>query len=152
MKPITITLTIDSPELLNKLAILLGGASTPATNNNPASVTTAQVTATVPTVAETPTAPVSVAPPISPVPVMPAVPVSTSAPVSPAPAVPTAPAPTYTCEQLQQAAGRLMDRGPDAAPLLKGLLDKYQVGRVSALAPDQMGGFATDLRGLGVQI
>lgn len=70
-----------------------------------------------------------------------------TAPSNPVPVA--APAP-FTIEQLQKAAGGLVDAGKQGE--LMGLLAKYQVQALTLLAPEQYGAFATDLRGLGAKI
>lgn len=130
------TMKIESPELtaaINRLADMLAGTQKEA-----------------PKVA-IPEAP-KVAIPTIPVQAVPVAPASPEAPVpATVPIAPTA-APTYSVEQLCEAAGRLMDKGQEAVKQLQGLLAKYQVGRVSNLPAELLGAFATDLRGLGVQI
>ena len=109
---------------------------------------------------QTPTAPASVptAPPqaaTDPKPVepqqpapAPAVPTA-SAPVTPAASVPTA-AHAYTADELAKAAMTLMDAGKQME--LIQLLASFGVNSIPALQPEQMGAFATALRGMGAQI
>lgn len=80
----------------------------------------------------------------------------------PTPAVPTAPAPvartaavptaarTYTADELAKAAMTLMDAGKQME--LIQLLASFGVNSIPALPPEQMGAFATALRGMGAQI
>lgn len=86
-------------------------------------------------------------------------PVATPAPSQPVPAVPsinppqqvpTAGAPQYTLDQIQAAISPLLMQGK--GPQLQELLKKYGVQRLPDISADQMGAFATDLRGLGAQI
>lgn len=78
----------------------------------------------------------------------PAVPTA-SAPVTPAAPVPTA-AHTYTADDLAKAAMALMDAGKQME--LIQLLASFGVNSIPALQPEQMGAFATALRGMGAQI
>lgn len=78
----------------------------------------------------------------------PAVPTA-PAPVTPAAAVPTA-ARTYTADELAKAAMTLMDAGKQME--LIQLLASFGVNSIPALLPEQMGAFATALRGMGAQI
>jgi hypothetical protein len=64
--------------------------------------------------------------------------------------VPTAPAPSYTLEQLQTAISPLFAQGK--GPQLQGLLKKYGVQRLPDIPKEQLGNFATDIRGMGAQI
>ena len=88
--------------------------------------------------------------------------VPTRVAVAPAPAAPVAPDPapapaavptsatTYSLDDIRKAAADLMTAGKTAD--LQALLQKYQVARVSNLAADQLGAFATDLRRMGASI
>ena len=69
-----------------------------------------------------------------------------------APKAPVAPAPTYTLEQVARAGAELISADSGKLPQLRELLQKYGVPAVSELKPDQLGGFATELRALGAQI
>lgn len=97
--------------------------------------------------------PVPAAPaPITPTPA-PATPTPAPAPVPLAPAAPPlAPAPTYTYEQIGTAGANLVAANPGAMAAVQGLLQRYGVQLVTDLKPDQLGPFATELRGLGAQI
>ena len=103
--------------------------------------------------AETPT----LAPAMPPVTVSVAAPVS--APVAPpaAPIAPTAPvapvsAPSYTIDQIAKAGAELIGQNKEKIPQLTGLLAQYGVPSIQALRPEQLGPFATALRGLGAAI
>ena len=97
--------------------------------------------------------------PVAPSP-QPAEPEAPKAPVAPspqpaepeAPKAPVAPAPTYTLEQVARAGAELISADSGKLPQLRELLQKYGVPAVSELKPDQLGGFATELRALGAQI
>lgn len=72
-----------------------------------------------------------------------------SDPVTPAAPVPTA-AHAYTADELAKAAMTLMDAGKQME--LIQLLASFGVNSIPALQPEQMGAFATALRGMGAQI
>ena len=83
---------------------------------------------------------------------MPVAPVQTpQMPATPPVTIPPTAAPTYTIEQLQQAAAPIAN---DAGRVeeLKGLLQKYGVGRVTDLPEAARNLFALDLRNMGAQI
>lgn len=64
--------------------------------------------------------------------------------------VPLAQPPQYTIEQVMKAGGALMDAG--RVDDLSNLLRSFGVVAVSDLKPEQLGAFATALRGLGAKI
>ena len=82
--------------------------------------------------------------------------VPTGAPTAPTGAqayqtgVPVAPGPQYTVDQIMQAGATLMDAG--RVDELVNLLHTFGVQAVTDLKPEQMGAFATALRGLGAKI
>lgn len=82
--------------------------------------------------------------------------VPVSAPVAPpaAPIAPTAPvsAPSYTIDQIAKAGAELIGQHPGKMPQLTGLLAQYGVPSIQALRPEQLGPFATALRGLGATV
>lgn len=82
--------------------------------------------------------------------------VPVSAPIVPpaAPTAPTAPvsAPSYTIDQIAKAGAELIGQHPDKMPQLIGLLDQYGVPSIQSLRPEQIGPFATALRGLGATV
>lgn len=76
-----------------------------------------------------------------------------AAPVAPVPtAVPVAAAPAITLEQVAKAGADLISAAPAKMPELLALLKQYDVPAVNALKPEQVGPFATALRGLGAKI
>lgn len=76
-----------------------------------------------------------------------------AAPVAPVPtAVPVATAPAITLEQVAKAGADLISAAPAKMPELLALLKQYDVPAVNALKPEQVGPFATALRGLGAKI
>lgn len=99
--------------------------------------------------------PAPVAPPPAPITPTPAPATPTPAPV-PVPLAPAAPplaaAPTYTYEQIGVAGANLVAANPASMAAVQGLLQRYGVQLVTDLKPDQLGPFATELRGLGAQI
>jgi len=102
-----------------------------------------------------PVQPASVAAPVNPAPV--------AAPVAPTPVTaqatapytstaPVAPAPTFTVEQISKAGADLIGANSAKMPQLLGLLQQFGVQAITELKPDQLGPFATALRGLGAKI
>ncbi len=87
-------------------------------------------------------------------PTEPATPVTPpAAPVAPVhTAVPVAAAPAITLEQVAKAGADLISAAPAKMPELLALLKQYDVPAVNALKPEQVGPFATALRGLGAKI
>ena len=83
-------------------------------------------------------------------------PISAPVPTAPAPenvsgAVPTA-APAYTLEQVGRAGADLIAAQPEKMEALLDLLQQFEVPAVAALKPEQLGAFATALRGLGANL
>lgn len=99
-------------------------------------------------------APTPPAAPVAPAPTEPATPVTQpAAPVASVPtAVPVAAAPAITLEQVAKAGADLISAAPAKMPELLALLKQYDVPAVNALKPEQVGPFATALRGLGAKI
>lgn len=70
-----------------------------------------------------------------------------------APAVaPVAAAPAYTVEQIGKAGADLVSQDAGKMPALLALLQKYGVQAITQLKPEQLGAFATELRGLGAKL
>ena len=65
---------------------------------------------------------------------------------------PVAAAPTYTMEQIGKAGADLATQTPGKMPELLALLQKYGVRAITELRPEQLGAFATELRGLGARL
>ena len=135
-------LTIHIPEL-ETLAKAIGAlAGTPVKEAAPAPISTVTPTTApvMPPVTVTATTPVSapVTPPVAPI----------------APAAPVAPvsAPSYTIDQIAKAGAELIGQNKEKIPQLTGLLAQYGVPSIQALRPEQLGPFATALRGLGAAI
>lgn len=94
----------------------------------------------------------------APAPVAPVAPVEPApapvAPVEPAPApvapvAPVAPAPTYTLAQVAKAGADFVTAHPERMPELQAKLQAYGASSVAELNEDQLGAFATELRGMG---
>lgn len=97
----------------------------------------------------TPVAPVSAPPAAAPAPVAP---VSAPTAAAPAPAVPVSAAPGYTTEQVAKAGSDLIAAHPEKMQALWDLLGQYGVNAVTNLTPEQLGPFATALRGMGANL
>lgn len=122
------------------------GAAAPATPSPPvAAAAPVQPSAPVPATAA-PVQPVALAP-VNPYPA-PAAPMATSAPA----AVPVAPAPSYTVEQVSKAGSELLSQQPQKMNELLALLASYGVQATTDLKPEQLGPFATALRGMGAKL
>lgn len=129
-------LTIHIPELETLAKAIDALAGTPAKE----AVPTIQPPATLPvTVPVTVPASVPVSAPVAP----PAAPIAPTAPVS---------APSYTIDQIAKAGAELIRLHPEKMPQLTGLLAQYGVPSIQALRPEQLGPFATALRGLGATV
>lgn len=77
----------------------------------------------------------------------------TYTPPAPAPMQPpVAPAPTYTFEQVGRAGADLVAANPGLMNTLMSLMQRYGVQQVTELKPEQLGPFATELRGLGAKL
>ncbi len=70
------------------------------------------------------------------------------------PTAPIAPvaAPGVTLEQICKAGADLLTASPGLMPQLTGLLQKYGAQSAQQLKPEQLGAFATELRGMGARI
>lgn len=75
------------------------------------------------------------------------------APVSTAPAsVPVTAAPSFTLEQVAKAGADYVAANPNQMPAVMALLQQFGIQSVQQLKTDQIGPFATALRGLGARI
>lgn len=99
--------------------------------------------------APSPAVPVTAAPAPNPATITP--PAAMTAPTAPG-AVPTTPAPGITGDMVAKAGADLIAANPQAMGPLNALLQKYGVGCAQELRPDQIGPFATEMRGLGAKI
>ena len=70
----------------------------------------------------------------------------------PVPSAPVASAPTITLEQVSKAGADLITADSSRLPALNGLLQRYGIASVQELPADQIGTFATELRGMGAKI
>lgn len=141
-----IKITVSCPDLI-KAATIFASAMPGAKSSGPAagdvSTPAAPVTQTVP-VNSVPVNPAN-GHPLTTVPSYP----SNAAPVT---AAPVAQAPTFTLEQVSKAGADLVTAQPAKMQELMNLLSQYGVQTVNALRQDQLGAFATALRGMGAQI
>lgn len=155
-------LTVEAPGLaaaMEKLAQAIAQGHTGAPSVPVPPPMPAQVAAAAPTAHPAP-APTPAAAPVAPAPVpVAAAPVSGSQAALPgsvpaaAPiAAPVAPAPTYTVEQIGKAGADLTTQAPGKMPELLALLQKYGARAITELKPEQLGAFATELRGLGAKL
>lgn len=138
--------TINCPDLaqaLNNLATALSQTqpTAPTTQIPPAA-------STVPV--QPPEPPAAVPSTYPPAPVTPAVP--PVAPMTPPAAVPVTPAPGFTVEQIAKAGADLIGAQPAKMTDCQALMQRYGIAQITQLRPDQLGAFATELRGLGARI
>lgn len=150
-----INITVNCPDLVNAATILAkamgSGNVTPAAQFGTVAPVAAPLPA--PTVGQTmPTNSVSVNPTTGSPSMM--APMASSYPSNAVPVagVPLAQAPAFTLEQVSKAGAELLSVQPAKMPELMGLLKQFGVQTVNALKPDQLGAFATALRGMGAQI
>ena len=155
-------LTIEAPTLaaaMERLAQAIAQGHTGAPSVPVPPPMPAQVAAAAPTAHPAP-APAPVAAPVAPAPApVAAAPVSGpqatlpgSAPAAAPIAAPVAPAPTYTVEQIGKAGADLATQAPGKMLELLALLQKYGARAITELKPEQLGAFATELRGLGAEL
>lgn len=88
----------------------------------------------------------------APTPAAPAPTSPTSYPASPVPTAPATQAPGFTLEQVGTAGANLMAAEPAKMQALLALLGQFGVSAIAELKPEQIGSFATALRGLGAKI
>lgn len=106
-----------------------------------------------PAASVTPAAPVAPAAPVTPpTPAAPVAPVASPAPAASAPVVPLTAAPGFTAEQVGRAGSELISAHRELMPQLMALLSSYGVQAITDLTPEQLGPFATALRGMGAKI
>ena len=155
-------LTIEAPILaaaMERLAQAIAQGHTGAPSVPVPPPMPAQVAAAAPTAHPAP-APAPVAAPVAPAPApVAAAPVSGpqatlpgSAPAAAPITATVAPAPTYTVEQIGKAGADLATQAPGKMPELLALLQKYGARAITELKPEQLGAFATELRGLGAKL
>lgn len=155
-------LTIEAPTLaaaMERLAQAIAQGHTGAPSAPVPPPMPAQAAAAAPTAHPAP-APTPAAAPVAPAPApVAAAPVSGpqaalpgSVPAAAPIAAPVAPAPTYTVEQIGKAGADLATQAPGKMPELLALLQKYGARAITELKPEQLGAFATELRGLGAKL
>ena len=155
-------LTIEAPTLaaaMERLAQAIAQGHTGAPSAPVPPPMPAQAAAAAPTAHPAP-APTPAAAPVAPAPApVAAAPVSGpqavlpgSTPAAAPIAAPVAPAPTYTVEQIGKAGADLATQAPGKMPELLALLQKYGARAITELKPEQLGAFATELRGLGAKL
>lgn len=160
-----INITVNCPDLVNAATILANAmgsnsqpsrpkAATPVTMDVSGTTQPVQYGSVMPGAAPTaaPTNPASVNPTTGSPSMM--APMASSSPSNAVPVVgvPLAQAPAFTLEQVSKAGAELLSVQPAKMPELMGLLAQFGVQTVNALKPDQLGAFATALRGMGAQI
>ena len=79
-------------------------------------------------------------------------PIAPPAPTVPTVAPPVAPPPTYTHEQVGKAGADLVAANPGLMPTLMAMLQRHGAQVVTDLKLEQLGPFATEMRGLGARI
>lgn len=102
-----------------------------------------------PTPAPIPMPPVGQTAPVA-MPVPPASPPAAAAPTAPMPTAPLADPPKFTIDEVAKAGGEFAQAGHRQE--LVNLLQQFGVQAVTQLRPEQIGPFATALRGLGAKI
>lgn len=150
---------IECPDLLMAATALASVAKQvcvgqSANQEQPAAQTIAPVASVTPA-PTAPVAPIQVTP-VAPIPAAPVIPAQ-AAPVADKPAAPAAPvpistAPTFTVEQVGKAGADLIAAQPGKMQELWALLAQYKVPAITSLTPEQLGPFATALRGMGAKI
>lgn len=70
----------------------------------------------------------------------------------PVPSAPVASAPAITLKQVSKAGADLITADPSRLTALNGLLQRYGIASVQELPAEQIGTFATELRGMGAKI
>ena len=141
-----IKITLDATPAL---AALLKGLATAAANPQPGA-DLAPAPAQPGSVIPFPAAPAAPAPAPQPAPIT-----HQPAPITPqaaAPVVPVAAAPSFTKEQIARAGSELISQQPARMQELMGLLASYGVQAITDLKPEQLGPFATTLRGMGAKL
>lgn len=155
-----INITVSCPDLVQAATILATAMGSikigeptianptvaPAATNASGTAQPAQYSSATPEAAPTLMPPVSQTAPVS------GIPATTTPGTFNAGAAPLAHAPAFTLEQVSKAGADLITAQPARMQELMGLLAQFGVQTVNALRPDQLGAFATALRGMGAQI
>jgi len=107
-----------------------------------------------PAAAPTPMPPVGQMAPVAPIanPMPTAAPPVAAAPTVPMPTAPLAEPPKFTIDEITKAGGDFAQNNADNRGALINLLRQFGVQAVTQLAAEQIGPFATALRGLGAKI
>lgn len=141
MTELKLTIRIPELETLAKAIGTLAGAPAKETTTAPGVPTEVPISApAMPPITAPAAVPVSA--PVTP----PAAPVAPTAPVAPVSA------PSYTIDQIAKAGAEFIGQNPEKRLQLTGLLAQYGVQSIQMLRPEQLGPFATALRGLGAEI
>lgn len=130
-----IKVTVDIPSLVEAARIIAMGKTT-------------AVEAKPERIEEIRNAPVMAMPAAAPITPAPA-PVPTPAPVA---AVPVSPAPPIQRADVARAGAALLSQNPALQPQLVALLGEFKAQTVQDIPEDQLGAFATRLRGMGARI
>ena len=130
-----IKVTVDIPSLVEAARIIAMGKTT-------------AVEAKPERIEEIRNAPVMAMPAAAPIAPMPA-PVPTPAPVA---AAPVSPAPPIQRADVARAGAALLSQNPALQPQLVALLGEFKAQTVQDIPEDQLGAFATRLRGMGARI
>ena len=130
-----IKVTVDIPSLVEAARIIAMGKTT-------------AVEAKPERIEEIRNAPVMAMPAAAPITPAPA-PVPTPAPVA---AVPVSPAPPIQRADVARAGAALLSQNPALQPQLVALLGEFEAQTVQDIPEDQLGAFATRLRGMGARI
>lgn len=145
-----LTILCPALEALASAIIAAAKVDAPRPQASPAVPTATQSTAPV-----SQPVPTQAPAPVPSAPVTPPAPVPT-APVPPTQAAPTLPpvsaAPAYSYDQVMKAGAELVAATPGAMEQVMALFARYGVQQVSGLTPEQLGPFATELRGLGAKL
>lgn len=147
-----INVNVRCPDLLQAVTVLaaaLKDSAVPKSQTAPS-----DAPATVPAPSQSiPAAAVPVsAPPAAVTPTATPAPVAVPGTAPAAPRVPVAPAPSITLDQLGKAGADLISADSTKMTELIALLQQFGVRAITELKPDQIGAFATALRGLGGKI
>ncbi len=146
-----INITVGCPDLVKAATILATAMGATKISETAVASPVASVAAPPPAPSAgqaTPTNPVTVNPTTG----HPSMPGSCPSSTVPVGNVPLAQAPSFTLEQVSKAGADLITAQPGKMQELMGLLAQFGVQTVNALRSDQLGAFATALRGMGAQI
>ena len=136
-----IKVTVDIPSLVEAARIIAMGKTT-AVEAKPERI---EEIRNAPVMAMSAAAPIAPAPAPAPVPA----PVPTPAPVA---AAPVSPAPPIQRADVARAGAALLSQNPALQPQLVALLGEFKAQTVQDIPEDQLGAFATRLRGMGARI